>query len=82
MTIKWKLICSADPAFIRNGLSRQYEYIQLQQERINWSRSFTIEQQLRYGVTASGEPLDLTPLRQVGGGVWSILALRHTGLEK
>ena len=51
--------------FIRNGLTRQYEYIQLQQERINWSRSFTIEQQLRYGVTAAGEPLDLTTLRHL-----------------
>lgn len=60
-------------------MTKQYEYIQLQQERINWSRSFTIEQQLRYGVTASGEPLDLNTLTHLHSGqlqvrpVWSIL---------
>ena len=54
---------------IRPGLAKQYEYIQLQQEqRINWSRTFTIEQQLRYGVTPSGEPLDLTTLRHLNSG--------------
>lgn len=65
----------------RNGLSRQYEYIQLQQERINWSRSFTIEQQLRYGVTATGEPLDLATLRQVGGEMVVMVCGRYCALR-
>ena len=44
----------------------QYEYIQLHQEqKINWTRSFTIEQQLRYGITPTGEPLDLAMLKEI-----------------
>ena len=45
---------------------QQYEYIQLHQEhKINWTRSFTIEQQLRYGITPTGEPLDLAMLKEI-----------------
>ena len=44
----------------------QYEYIQLQQEqKINWTRTFTIEQQLRYGITPTGEPLDVAMLKEI-----------------
>ena len=44
----------------------QYHYIQLQQEqKINWTRSFTIEQQLRYGITPTGEPLDVAMLKEI-----------------
>ena len=53
----------------RAGMSEphaQYEYIQLQQQqKINWTRTFTVEQQLRYGITATGEPLDLAMLKQI-----------------
>ena len=59
----------------------QYEYIQLQQvmimvmmmmmvmmmqeQKINWTRTFTIEQQLRYGITPTGQPLDLAVLKEI-----------------
>ena len=53
----------------RAGMSEphaQYEYIQLQQQqKINWTRTFTVEQQLRYGITPTGEPLDLAMLKQI-----------------
>jgi len=61
-----------NPSLARNGMihpnpgMEQYHYIQLQQEqKINWTRSFTIEQQLRYGITPTGEPLDVAMLKEI-----------------
>ena len=37
----------------------------MQEQKINWTRTFTIEQQLRYGITPTGQPLDLAVLKEI-----------------
>ena len=39
--------------------------VMMQEQKINWTRTFTIEQQLRYGITPTGQPLDLAVLKEI-----------------
>lgn len=71
-------VCPVVPTPPKNGLTKQYEY--LEQQQTNY-RSFTVEQQMRYGILPNGETVEMAALRESQNGDLATMQLQSTAVD-
>ena len=71
-------VCPITPT-PKNGVTKQYEYLQ-QHQQTNW-RSFTIEQQMRYGIGPTGETLEMAALRDTENAQITTMQLESSTVD-
>ena len=62
----------------KNGVTKQYEY--LEQQHTNW-RSFTVEQQMRYGICPNGETVEMAALRDTNNSDLTTMQLQSSTVD-
>ena len=70
-------VCPIIPSS-KNGVTKQYEY--LEQQQTNW-RSFTVEQQMRYGICPTGETLEMAALRDAENSDLTTIQLQSSTVD-